>query len=495
MLYDAIMDLPILTLADGMVVNTAMLNSVNKFSVVATTVNGKVGSVRFVYNRKSNARTEAIPPYSLCGGTGTDFYECAYLVVGQHDLTVTTYGGKRANGTIGSVETLSFRIVNIPLTKEPTEAPSASPVAVVTLMPTIVVSCNIPKVCTRRTINEIRTPLCVFLVSFSSNSSISSQFSTKWESIIPEYSVGAPEAQAERFGDDFVVFGGFSADFKDVTNQTFARDLSVPNRPWRRMDDMPVLTGITHAATTVIGTKMYMCGGYLGPQPGPHTGTCYIYDHSKVPGTGQWSNFATLPNNGSGGGGMIYDAASNALFYSGGAQRPKLGSTLTFDQNETWKFNFDNPTIGWIESTPIPYLANHQSHVTVYYQDRARHFFVGGQMGENEKQGNVADIFEFVASNETWIRRTSMPYGRGHTTVSTRAYGCGFLMAGGSINSPIENKMNRTSDIIFYSIPSDSWTSIGDLPVKGATPKLFVDDNEFLYYIDNRRSSRRKLSL
>ena len=113
-LYDAIADLPILTLTDGMVVDTATLSNVNHFSVVATTINGTVGSVRFGYNGKSNARTELSTPYSLCGDTGTNLKECAFLVVGRHSLTVTTYEGIKANGTIVSVEKLSFQIGNNP---------------------------------------------------------------------------------------------------------------------------------------------------------------------------------------------------------------------------------------------------------------------------------------------------------------------------------------------------------------------------------------------
>lgn len=524
-LYNAITDLPIFTLTEGMVVNTATLN-MNNFSVIATTVNGTVGSVRFGYNGKSNVRTETNAPYALCGGTGTNINVCTFLVVGQHNLTVTTYEGKRANGTIGSVEKLSFRIANIPSTMSPTKAPTKVPTNAPTKVPTktpTVRPTSIPVTSTptgtpskaplvkvpTATKTPSRAPTMAPLApvptktptkapTFAPTVPVSCnipKFPSTWQSYAPEYPLGAPEAQAEKLGNDFVVFGGFSADFLDVTNQTFARDMSVSNSTWRRMDDVPSPTGITHAATAVIGTKMYMCGGYVGPQPGPHIADCYIYDHSKAPGTGQWSNFTMLPNNGSGGGGMIYDVFSNALFYSGGAQRPILGSREAHDQNHTWKFSFDNPAAGWVASTPIPYMANHQSHVTAYYQGRPRHFFVGGQMGENEKQGNVADIFEFIASNETWVRRSSMPFGRGHTTVSTRAYGCGFIMAGGSINGIPVTKLNRTNDIIFYNIPSDNWTSIGVIPVKGATPKVFVDDNDFLYYVDNRRTSRRKMTL
>jgi Galactose oxidase, central domain len=312
-----------------------------------------------------------------------------------------------------------------------------------------------------------------------------------WETFTPNYPLNSPEAQSDLIGGDMVSTGGFNGAFNAVTKRTYARTINVVNSSWRRMDDMSAAIGITHAATAIIGMKMYMCGGYEGPPPGPHVDYCFVYDHSKAPGT-QWSDFTPLPNGGSAGGGMIYDEASNALFYSGGAQRPNLGSNVAIDQDNTWKFCFDDPSSGWVASTPIPYKANHQSHLTVNFQGGQRHFFAGGQMAQNEAGGNVADVFEFVPSSETWIRRKSMPYGRGHTSTSTRAYGCGFLIAGGAING---KSLTRTSDIHYYHIPSNTWTLIASLPVKKATPKVFMDEeNDYLYFVDNSNTSRLKLT-
>ena len=143
-LYDATTDLPLLTLADGMVVNIATLNVVaGSLTVVATTINGPVGSVNFGYNGKKSIKKEILPPYSLCGDTGTNFLPCPYLLVGQHNITVTTYEGTKVNGTVGSVETLVFQIVNIP--PAPTGTPLRPPSA-----PVLVASCSIPQVSKRK---------------------------------------------------------------------------------------------------------------------------------------------------------------------------------------------------------------------------------------------------------------------------------------------------------------------------------------------------------
>ena len=259
------------------------------------------------------------------------------------------------------------------------------------------------------------------------------------------------------------------------------------------MDDMPRPYDVTHAAVAIVGMKVYFCGGYLGPHPGPHTPLCYEYDHSKTPGTGQqWTRFADIPMNGTAGAGMFYDGGRNTLYYVGGGQRLVKGKPQAVDVNNTWKFNFLQSSMGWVASTPVPYKANHLSTVTAKFRNQERHFIVGGQISENEVIGNLVDVFEFFASNETYVRRMSMPFGRSHTTISTRAIGCGFIVAGGSANS-INSKKNRTTNILYYDVPTNSWTSIGDIPMRLATPLVDVHPNGYMYFVNNRGTSRREL--
>jgi hypothetical protein len=129
----------------------------------------------------------------------------------------------------------------------------------------------------------------------------------------------------------------------------------------------------------------------------------------------------------------------NALYYSGGAQRFTLGSTEATDVSDTWKYSFDDPASGWVASAPLPYKANHLSYVTHVdtASGRERHYFLGGQQAEFECCQNVVDTYEFIAEDEVWVPRAPMLFGRGHATASTRSLGCGFIIAGGSINDPV----------------------------------------------------------
>jgi Kelch motif len=322
------------------------------------------------------------------------------------------------------------------------------------------------------------------------------KFTETWQPLSPDYPIVTEEPQGLLIGNDFIQFSGYTGQFTNTTNQTYARDVTVLNSTWRRMEDVPVALGITHAPAVAIGTKVYLCGGYYGFVGGLHIPDCFVYDHAKAPGTGQWSRLPNLPNGGSGGGGMIYDRLRNALYYTGGAQRFTLGSIVATDVNNTYRYSFAAPGAGWIATSPLPYKANHLSYVThTDAYGRQRHFFLGGQEAQFECCRNVDRVYEFIAASGTWIKRATMPLARGHASASTRPLGCGFIIAGGSINAVNGSTVRvKTSDVSYYDLPTDSWMSIGSLPFKGATPLVDIHPNGYMYS-SNDQMSRRRIAL
>jgi hypothetical protein len=47
-------------------------------------------------------------------------------------------------------------------------------------------------------------------------------------------------------------------------------------------------------------------------------------------------------------------------------------------------FNLSNTELGWAAKAPIPFAAYHMSFVTAHDdKGNERHYFVGGQVGEN----------------------------------------------------------------------------------------------------------------
>jgi len=203
---------------------------------------------------------------------------------------------------------------------------------------------------------------------------------------------------------------------------------------------------------------------YLGGHPGQEIADCLVYDHSVQP-KGEWTFFASLPE-GRAGGGMVFDSTKNELVFASGAVRPVAGKADAVDQNDTWAYSLSNPEAGWIKKADIPYHANHMSFVTAKDENgKERHFFVGGQIDENEYSGNVKMHYEWDSIDEKWIKRADMPFTRGHASSSTRPIACGYIIAGGSTN-----EFGMTKDVSYYDIPSDMWIKIGEVPQQVNTP-------------------------
>jgi hypothetical protein len=266
-------------------------------------------------------------------------------------------------------------------------------------------------------------------------------------------------------GSTFLLISGFKDAYNATTNHTYSLDTTNATAVWVRQDDVPIRSGITHSGHVVARGQFFMCGGYVGGHPGPHTNRCFVLDLSQPKGL-QWKPFPSLPS-GRAGGGLVYDTAMDALIFSGGAQRPVPGSIFAVDYNTTWMYSFRALGAKWVRKAPIPYRANHISFVTTKDAlGRDRHFFVGGQEQENEASGNMRNHYEYVVSNDTWIPRMPLPIPRGHASSSTRAVGCGYLVAGGTTNGKV-----KLSDISYYHVPTNNWTvGIGQLPNAINTP-------------------------
>jgi N-acetylneuraminic acid mutarotase len=278
------------------------------------------------------------------------------------------------------------------------------------------------------------------------------------------YPLFVAEAQGAMIGQSLILVSGFYQSWFATTTSALARDTSSPATAWRAVDDLPAAPGITHAAQVVVGSKLYMCGGYVGGTPGPHTNQCLVYDHDQPTGR-QWSKIMPLPDGGRAGGGLVYDSDSQSLIFAAGAVRG-AGGVHAIDHNDTWQYSFTNPDAAWIPKAPIPFLGNHISSVTAL--DSAgveHHYFFGGQEEENEYNGNNDNHYEYIVAADKWVARQALPFPRGHASASTRSYGCGYLVLGGCTNGGV-----KVSDVTYYSIATDTWTKIGDLPMGINTP-------------------------
>jgi Malectin domain len=302
------------------------------------------------------------------------------------------------------------------------------------------------------------------------------------------------EAQGMIVDNIFVLYGGFNQDWANASAFTYTLDTADPTATWQQVDDIPISQGLTHGAHVRIGSKIYNCGGYVGGHPGLHTTTCMVYDQSKPLGQ-RWSTMTPLPD-GRGGGGMFHNTALNAIYYVSGAQRYKNPWLDTLDFNTTWMYSINNPSAGWVRKADLPYAANHMMAVTAKDSDgKERHFAFGGQYRESECCGNYAFNYEYDVMNDKWIRRADMPYPRAHASSSTVPFGCGFIAVAGNTNGGL-----IISNVTYYSIATDSWTEMGNVPYELNTPICDINRNTNVMYCETgrlwtSRSYKRQLLL
>ena len=287
---------------------------------------------------------------------------------------------------------------------------------------------------------------------------------------------------------NLIVTGGF-LNFTTVSRETYSLDVRAANLDyrtsnvtWIKMDDFPTTLGVTHAAEAFYKNKMYICGGYNG-YPGLAQADCFVYDRKRSLGRSNLPQYTRLPSlpEPRAGAGMVYDAEHNVLIFVGGTRRNSTASkTVVLDTNDTFILRLNDTSAGWSRNAqPKPYVGNHISFVTVNdtcsvtKRGIERHYFFGGQIGQNESSGNLNNVYEYNVSADTWTQRQFMPFGRGHTGTSSISFDCGFILAGGAINNGIgggSTKKVTTSDISYYSSYTNSWTSIGQLPKPVKTP-------------------------
>ena len=196
---------------------------------------------------------------------------------------------------------------------------------------------------------------------------------------------------------------------------------------------------------------------------------CLVFDLNAPRGS-QWKAITGLPAP-RGGGGLVYSASENKLIFAGGAIRPTVGAGKAVDQKEAWAYDLGQGLSGtWVPLANFPYLANHLSFTKANDENGMEHvYFLNGQLGQNQQSGNIDLVYEYSFASSAWIQRQSSDLTRGHASSSTFGYGCGLITIAGKTN-----EVGGTGDIAYYHIPTNTWTSIGNLDVMANTPVCIV---------------------
>lgn len=205
---------------------------------------------------------------------------------------------------------------------------------------------------------------------------------------------------------------------------------------------------LTHCSQVLVGSELFICGGFLGRAPGRSVTNCYVYKRKED----KWANLPFLPEP-RGGGGLVLMANGN-LLYSSGMVR-KEGFWGGVDIGTTWTLSLKDLRKGWIRKATLANPRNHMAAV----ESRGRYYFLGGQHSGNENTGNQAMVQEYDINKNKWYTKKSIPNPVGHIAASTIKYWNGIVVVAG-----IENGRKLSNKVWFYDTIHDDWHRIGSFP-------------------------------
>jgi N-acetylneuraminic acid mutarotase/regulation of enolase protein 1 (concanavalin A-like superfamily) len=255
------------------------------------------------------------------------------------------------------------------------------------------------------------------------------------------------EAQSFTYNNELYVFGGFN---DEQLGESSEADVYNPaTDTWQVLTQIPV-DGLTHAGTAVVGDTVYFAGGDIGRfmYGSPMTATSEVLTYNLA--TNTWGSITSLPAPVAAGG-LV--SINNMLYFYGG-----LNPTDTADLSNTWAFDLNNPSAGWVAQAPMPNARNHIGYAAI----NGIAYAVGGQHLYDESGGNVAEVdaYDPVANQWTAVASLPMTWSSVHTT--TMAVNGKIVILGGQTNGGYDGiYLNNIEE---YDPVANQWAAVGTLP-------------------------------
>jgi N-acetylneuraminic acid mutarotase/uncharacterized GH25 family protein len=255
------------------------------------------------------------------------------------------------------------------------------------------------------------------------------------------------EAQSVTYNGQLYVFGGFIDRLLDATAEC---DVFNPaTNTWSLVTDVPI-GALTHAGTALIGNTVYFAGGDVGTftQGKTLTATADVLTYNID--TNTWGAIQSLPVPVSCGG---FVAINSVLYYYGG-----INATDNADVSNTYAFDLNNPSAGWISEAPMPNARNHVGYAAI----NGIAYAIGGQHLYNETSGNAAEVDAYNPATNTWTQVAALPQTWSSFHVSTLVVNGKIVIAGGQTNGGYDGIYQNL--IEEYDPTANQWSTVGTLP-------------------------------
>ena len=256
--------------------------------------------------------------------------------------------------------------------------------------------------------------------------------------------VAREEGAGASVGGKLYVMGGFINSNFDATPRV---DIFDPAKSrWTRGRDMPL--ALTHTATIVTATRVWLFGGYVGADPGPATAAVLIYNVK----TNKWTRGPDMP---APRGAAAAGLAGNTVYVFGGRNKAR-----TTDVKDVYALNLD--TNQWSTVARMPNPRNHLSGAVVDGQVYA----IGGQKNEGERSINLTAVHRYNPKKNRWFAAPDLPEAQSHTLASTFVYDRKVITVGGESAHNV-----ATANTFVFDPYKNEWSVEASLPKVRRAPQ------------------------
>jgi len=255
--------------------------------------------------------------------------------------------------------------------------------------------------------------------------------------------VGRIESESVQIGNQLYVMGGFTKDFKDVTNRLDMFDLTTEK--WTSLADLPETQ--THQAVTTDGKFIYVLGGQHGTRfnDAGWYGTTHSYKYEIA--TNTWSSFIDTP--------AVWfqpvcQFIDNKIYVFGGAG-PNRNDPVT----TTWVLDLSQANPTWAKKAPMPFAQEHMSAAFL----NGKEYIIGGDHDHSEWHAEHDYVFSYDPATDKWKLLADLPIQSSHFEGSTFVYQGQIFALGGAGDGQVP--LWRVSA---YTPATNKWVELTPLP-------------------------------
>ncbi|HEX8657887.1 MAG TPA: malectin domain-containing carbohydrate-binding protein, partial [Hymenobacter sp.] len=246
------------------------------------------------------------------------------------------------------------------------------------------------------------------------------------------------EGQCAVVNNQMYTFGGYYTGLQ-ATNLTQKYDLAADQ--WTTLAPMPLRA--THTAGAVVGSEVWVVGGFVGNYPGVVTNAVQVYDTQA----NTWRKGPPLPlPRGSGAAAVV----GKQLHFFGG-----LEPNVQTDSPLHYVLDVDNESASWQLAAPLPMPRCHLGGATL----GGKIYALGGQHGHSQSVTFTSLVHEYDPLTDIWTQRADFPSPRSHFETTVTVLDGRILTVGGF------DGFTNYEDVLSYDPALNQWSELCQLPL------------------------------